>query len=117
MRFRARVPSASEVSEELWKPFRIPSRRGTWFRVLAALSDENRYRIVELLSNNAKELSCGAIGMALGLSPSLISHHLGVLQSASLIERRKDGLWTSTAFGAMSWAATFRVSSACSGRQ
>jgi len=63
-------------------------------RVLAALSDENRYRIVELLSNNAKELSCGAIGMALGLSPSLISHHLGVLESASLIERRKDGLWT-----------------------
>jgi DNA-binding transcriptional ArsR family regulator len=41
-----------------------------------------------------KELSCGAIGMALGLSPSLISHHLGVLESASLIERRKDGLWT-----------------------
>jgi DNA-binding transcriptional ArsR family regulator len=63
-------------------------------RVLAALSDENRYRIVELLSNHEKELSCGAIGMALGLSPSLISHHLGVLEGAGLIERRKDGLWT-----------------------
>ena len=63
-------------------------------RVLAALSDENRYRIVELLSSNEKELSCGAIGMALGLSPSLISHHLGVLEGAGLIERRKDGLWT-----------------------
>ena len=63
-------------------------------RVLAALSDENRYRIVELLSTTVKELSCGAIGMALGLSPSLISHHLGVLEGAGLIERRKDGLWT-----------------------
>ena len=63
-------------------------------RVLAALSDENRYRIVELLSHNGKELSCGAIGMSLGLSPSLISHHLGVLEGAGLIERRKDGLWT-----------------------
>ena len=29
-----------------------------------------------------------------GLSPSLISHHLGVLEGAGLIERRKDGLWT-----------------------
>lgn len=63
-------------------------------KVLAALSDENRYRIVELLANQEKELSCGAIGMALGLSPSLISHHLGVLEGAGLIERRKDGLWT-----------------------
>jgi DNA-binding transcriptional ArsR family regulator len=71
----------------------ITSSRDT-IRVLAALSDENRFRIVELLSNQAKELSCGAIGLALGLSPSLISHHLGVLEGAALIERRKDGLWT-----------------------
>lgn len=63
-------------------------------RVLSALSDENRFRIVELLSSNEKEMSCGAIGMALGLSPSLISHHLGVLEAAGVIERRKDGLWT-----------------------
>ena len=63
-------------------------------RVLSALSDENRFRIVELLSSTERELSCGAIGMALGLSPSLISHHLGVLESAGVIERRKDGLWT-----------------------
>lgn len=62
-------------------------------RVLAALSDVNRYRIVELLAVDV-ELSCGAIGSALGLSPSLISHHLSVLESASVIQRRKDGLWT-----------------------
>ena len=63
-------------------------------RVLAALSDENRFRIVELLSTDDQELSCGAIGKGLGLSPSLISHHLGVLEGAGVIERRKDGLWT-----------------------
>lgn len=62
-------------------------------RVLSALSDANRYRIVELLAASG-ELSCGAIGTALGLSPSLISHHLSVLESASVIQRRKDGLWT-----------------------
>lgn len=62
-------------------------------RVLAALSDINRYRIVELLAEDG-ELSCGAIGNALGLSASLISHHLGVLEAAAVIQRRKDGLWT-----------------------
>jgi DNA-binding transcriptional ArsR family regulator len=62
-------------------------------RVLSALSDVNRYRIVELLATQG-ELSCGTIGTALGMSASLISHHLGVLESASVIQRRKDGLWT-----------------------
>src|SRR5690606_34022757 len=62
-------------------------------RVLSALSDANRYRIVELLAP-AGELSCGALGTALGLSPSLISHPLSVLESASVIQRRKDGLGT-----------------------
>jgi DNA-binding transcriptional ArsR family regulator len=62
-------------------------------RVLAALSDVNRYRIVELLAGSG-ELSCGAIGNALGLSPSLMSHHLGVLEGAAIIQRRRDSLWT-----------------------
>jgi ArsR family transcriptional regulator, arsenate/arsenite/antimonite-responsive transcriptional repressor len=63
-------------------------------RVLAALSDENRFRIVELLSREQADLPCGRIGQLLGLSPSLISHHLGVLEAAGVIERRKNGLWT-----------------------
>jgi DNA-binding transcriptional ArsR family regulator len=63
-------------------------------RVLAALSDENRFRIVELLASEAEELSCGAIGKALELSPSLLSHHLSILAEARIIARRKNGLWT-----------------------
>lgn len=63
-------------------------------RVLSALSDVNRYRIVELLALEAPELTCGAICTALGLSPSLVSHHLSVLVAAGVIDRRKNGLWT-----------------------
>lgn len=63
-------------------------------QVFAALSDVNRYRIIELLANGAPELTCGAICSSLGLSPSLVSHHLSVLESAGVIERRKNGLWT-----------------------
>lgn len=62
-------------------------------RVLSALSDVNRYRIVDLLALSG-ELTCGAICTALGLSPSLVSHHMSVLVDAGLIDRRKDGLWT-----------------------
>jgi DNA-binding transcriptional ArsR family regulator len=57
------------------------------------LSDINRYRIVELLAERG-ELSCGAVSAALELSPSLVSHHLGVLEGAAVIQRRKDSLWT-----------------------
>jgi len=63
-------------------------------QVLSALSDVNRYRIVELLANGVPELTCGGICTALGLSPSLVSHHLSVLETAGVIDRRKDGLWT-----------------------
>jgi DNA-binding transcriptional ArsR family regulator len=63
-------------------------------RVLTALSDENRFRIVELLAGEEEELSCGAIGKALDISPSLLSHHLAILADAEIIGRRKNGLWT-----------------------
>ena len=63
-------------------------------RVLAALSDENRFRIVELLAERENELSCGDIGSELNLSPSLLSHHLAILAEAGIIGRRKNGLRT-----------------------
>jgi DNA-binding transcriptional ArsR family regulator len=66
-------------------------------RVLAALSDENRFRIVSLLAGEDGELSCGAISKALSLSPSLLSHHLSILAEAGIVGRRKNGLWTMNA--------------------
>jgi DNA-binding transcriptional ArsR family regulator len=73
-----------------------PKSRET-VRVLAALSDENRFRIVSLLAAEEGELTCGAIGKALDLSPSLLSHHLSILAEAGIIGRRKNGLWTMNA--------------------
>jgi DNA-binding transcriptional ArsR family regulator len=73
-----------------------PTSRET-VRVLAALSDENRFRIVELLATEDQELTCGAIGKALDISPSLLSHHLAILSDAGIIARRKNGLWTMNA--------------------
>ena len=63
-------------------------------RFMAALSEPNRYSIVRLLASRAEDLSCGAIGASVGLSASLVSHHLSALESAGVLERRKNGLWT-----------------------
>lgn len=62
--------------------------------ILSALSDGNRFRIVELLSRCEGGLSCGSIAETLDLSRSLLSHHLSVLQRCRIIERRQEGLWT-----------------------
>lgn len=85
------APSRSSVVEVMQSD---PASPKEVVRVLAALSEENRYRIVALLSDDGAELSCGAIANALGLSASLLSHHLSVLESAGIIDRRKNGLWT-----------------------
>ena len=63
-------------------------------RFMAALSEPRRYSIVCLLAERREDLSCGAIGASIGLSPSLVSHHLSALESAGVLERRKNGLWT-----------------------
>jgi DNA-binding transcriptional ArsR family regulator len=60
-------------------------------KTLAALSEENRFRIIELLLNEGSDLSCGEICKTLGISASLLSHHLTVLESAGLIDRHKNG--------------------------
>jgi DNA-binding transcriptional ArsR family regulator len=63
-------------------------------RFMACLSEPKRYSIVRLLASNGADMSCGAIGSSIGLSPSLVSHHLSTLESAGVLERRRNGLWT-----------------------
>ena len=60
----------------------------------ADAGDESTASTASTATEDGAELSCGAIGGSLGLSPSLISHHLSVLEGAGVIERRKNGLWT-----------------------
>jgi ArsR family transcriptional regulator len=57
-------------------------------RSLKTLGDANRLRIVNLLMQG-EYCNC-ELGDELGLAPNLISHHLGVLRRAGLIEARRD---------------------------
>lgn len=72
--------------------------------VFKALASEHRRDILRVLSESTPELGkeccradevCGCkLSDRFGLAPSTISHHMGVLRSAGLVDARKDGLWT-----------------------
>ena len=61
-------------------------------RILKALSDEGRLRIVFLL-NKKKGLCVNEIREIIDLSQPTISSHLKVLENAGLIVNKRDGIW------------------------
>jgi ArsR family transcriptional regulator len=60
-------------------------------RLLRALGDETRLRIVALLSHG--ELCVCHIQAALGLSQPNTSRQLGVLRAAGVVDSRREGGW------------------------
>ena len=62
-----------------------------FIRVMKALSDPNRVRIVKLLQ--LKELCVCELQELLGLAQSTVSKHLKVLDDAEIISSSRDGAW------------------------
>lgn len=62
-----------------------------FIKVMKALSDPNRVKIVKLLQRRV--LCVCEIKEALGLAQSSASKHLKILEEAGLITYSKDGLW------------------------
>lgn len=62
-----------------------------FIRVMKALSDPNRVRIVKLLENNA--LCVCEIQEALGLAQPTISSHMKILEEVGLVEKERQGTW------------------------
>ncbi|GAB6096153.1 hypothetical protein JCM14469_24060 [Desulfatiferula olefinivorans] len=60
-------------------------------RVMKALSDPNRLRIMKILT--MKTMCVCELRYSLGLAQSSISKHLKILEDADLVTSRKDGLW------------------------
>jgi ArsR family transcriptional regulator len=60
--------------------------------ILKALSDLNRLRIVAALSHHEELCAC-QITELLQVTGATASRHLSVLQSAGLIDSRKEGRW------------------------
>ena len=60
-------------------------------KILKALSDPNRLKIIDLLSCGEK-CACEILESFKFTQPTL-SHHMKVLIDCGLIEARKDGIW------------------------
>ncbi len=60
-------------------------------RFFKALADETRLRILKLLET--REMCVCELMVALGLTQPTVSHHLGLLENAHLVKRRKEGKW------------------------
>jgi len=62
-----------------------------FIKVMKALSDPNRVKILKLLQE--KEMCVCEIQGALEISQPNASKHLKLLEDSGLVESRKDGLW------------------------
>lgn len=62
-----------------------------FIRVMKAMSDPNRVRIIKLLQR--KELCVCELQELLGLAQSTVSKHLKLLDDAEMIEPRREGTW------------------------
>ena len=61
-------------------------------KILKAISDENRLRILSMLKVKQNICVC-EIREIIGLSQPAISSHLRILENAGLINNSKDGKW------------------------
>jgi ArsR family transcriptional regulator len=64
----------------------------TFLRVMKALSDPNRVRILKLLEENAALCVC-EIQEVLGLAQPTVSSHMKILEDAGLVEKERQGTW------------------------
>lgn len=62
-----------------------------FIRVMKALSDPNRVKIIKLLQQ--KVMCVCELQAALGIAQPSVSKHLKILEEAGLLEYRKEGLW------------------------
>jgi ArsR family transcriptional regulator len=63
----------------------------SFIKVMKALSDPNRVRIVKLLEEG--ELCVCEIQELVGLAQSTVSKHLKILEDGGLVSSQKDGSW------------------------
>ncbi|RUM43152.1 MAG: transcriptional regulator [Desulfocapsa sp.] len=62
-----------------------------FIRVMKALSDPNRVRIIKILEK--KDLCVCELRDLIGLAQSTVSKHLKVLEDAGMVDYSKEGSW------------------------
>ncbi|WP_062465405.1 metalloregulator ArsR/SmtB family transcription factor [Demequina soli] len=70
--------------------------------VLAALADAHRLALVDALADG--DLAPGELAARTGLTSSLLAHHLRVLESAGVVERRRSDADGRRSYLALAWS-------------
>ena len=60
-------------------------------RISKALADPKRFEMLQRIAASRETPSCSCLGDALALAPATISHHLRELESAGLVDVRREG--------------------------
>lgn len=63
----------------------------SFVKVMKALSDPNRVKIIKMLQH--KSMCVCEMRAALSIAQPTVSKHLKVLEAAGLVDFQKDGLW------------------------
>jgi ArsR family transcriptional regulator, arsenate/arsenite/antimonite-responsive transcriptional repressor len=71
------------------KPLRLSSARRT--AILKALADPRRFQLLEKIAKAGCPLGCSEARAALPISPATLSHHIKELETAGLIDVRREG--------------------------
>jgi len=82
-------------------------------RAFRALASVTRLEIVFLLARAGGEVAAGEIQRALGVPAPTLSHHLGALQRAALVVRRRQGTFVFYAVDRATVSAMVRLLTAC----
>ncbi len=59
--------------------------------ILKALADPKRFELLERVAKSACPVGCQEMRGALAISPATLSHHIKELESAGLIDVRREG--------------------------
>ena len=58
--------------------------------IFKVLSDPNRLKMILILYDSGREMTCGEVGEKLNLSKSTVSYHFKILRSVGLTNTRKS---------------------------
>jgi ArsR family transcriptional regulator, arsenate/arsenite/antimonite-responsive transcriptional repressor len=81
--------AAGSTPEAAVKPVRLTRAGRT--AILKALADPRRFELVERIAKAGCPMGCSAALAALPISAATLSHHIKELETAGLIEVRREG--------------------------
>jgi ArsR family transcriptional regulator len=82
-------PGTTSRSTQHKKPVRLSAARRT--AILKALADPRRFELLEHIARSACPLGCTEARASLPISAATLSHHVKELESAGLIDIRREG--------------------------